>query len=270
MTNRKSLWICAFVGIFLLAGQLAWAEESEFRWDGSLRPGDTLSIKGVNGGIEAALADGDHARVVAYKKGHRSDPDSVEIRVVEHAEGVTICAVYPSGGHEPNECLPFARGRSNVQDNDVVVKFVVEVPYQTHFIANTVNGEIEARDLDGDVEAQTVNGSIRISTRGLAEASTVNGSIRAEMGAADWEGDLEFKTVNGSITLGFPESLSTGFKLESLNGGIDSDFDMRLTSRSGKRWGKKRMQGTIGDAASGRELTLQTVNGDVELRRSRR
>ena len=270
MVNRKAFWGWALVGIFLLLGQMAWAEESEFRWDGNLSPGDTLSIKGVNGGVEAARAEGSQARVVAYKKGRRSDPDSVEIRVVEHAEGVTICAVYPTAsGDDPNQCLPFARGRSSVRDNDVVVRFVVEVPSQTHFIGKTVNGKVEAIDLDGDVEATTVNGSIHISTTGLAEASTVNGSIRAEMGAADWEGDLEFKTVNGSITLGFPESLSTGFKLESLNGGISSDFEMTLTSRSGKRWGKKKMEGRIGQAKNGRELTLQTVNGDVELRRSR-
>jgi hypothetical protein len=41
---------------------------------------------------------------VATKHGRRSDPAEVEIEVVEHAGGVTICAVYPSPGSRPNEC----------------------------------------------------------------------------------------------------------------------------------------------------------------------
>jgi hypothetical protein len=38
--------------------------------------------------------------VNANKKGHRSDPSVVKIQVVEHPDGVTICAIYPSDDPE--------------------------------------------------------------------------------------------------------------------------------------------------------------------------
>ena len=38
--------------------------------------------------------------VTATKTGRKSNPAEVEIRVVEHAEGVTICAVYPPARRE--------------------------------------------------------------------------------------------------------------------------------------------------------------------------
>jgi hypothetical protein len=56
------------------------------------------------GDVSASPASGGAVEVVATKHGRRSDPAEVEIEVVEHAGGVTICAVYPSPGSRPNEC----------------------------------------------------------------------------------------------------------------------------------------------------------------------
>ncbi len=262
MKLRSVLFLSVLV---LVSSAMVLAESSDFRWNGNLHPGQTLTVRGINGSVEAELADGNLAEVLAIKKGRRSDPDSVEIEVVEHADGVTICAMYPS--RRGNECLPFGQGRADNQNNDVEVQFIVRVPPQVEFIGKTVNGGVEAEGLDGDVEAHTVNGSIKVSTTGLAKASTVNGSIRASMGAADWEGELEYTTVNGSITLEFPEDLRTQLRAESLNGSIRSDFDITLRSKSRRSWGKQELKGYIGGDESARTLSLETVNGDVKIRR---
>jgi hypothetical protein len=47
----------------------------------------------------------------------------------------------------------------------------------------------------------------------------------------------------------------------TVNGALSSDWPMTVRGRFGPR----RMNGKIG--AGGRELALQTVNGDIELRR---
>jgi len=52
-------------------------------------------VKGVNGDVRAVLATGGEAVVNARKHSRRSDPDEVEIKVVESDDGITICAVYP-------------------------------------------------------------------------------------------------------------------------------------------------------------------------------
>jgi len=242
-----------------LAAPVAGAED--FRWQGKVAPGLAIEVKGINGGIAARAASGDQVEVVAVKKARRSDPSEVEIDVVEHEGGVTICAVYPSRDHRPNECRPGSGGRMSVKDNDVNVRFDVRVPAGVRFVGRTVNGGIEARSLPADGEAYTVNGAVEIEAGGLARAETVNGAIRARLGRADWKDRLEFKTVNGGIVVELPASVGADVEARTVNGDIDTDFPLTVRGRFSKR----RLSGTIG--GGGRQLDLETVNGGIELRR---
>ena len=245
-------------------------EQDEFRWQGRIAPGQTLEVKGINGPVLARPASGDEAVVMARKSARHSDPEEVEIEVVEHEDGVTICAVYPSTGHKENRCAPGREGRMSVHDNDVRVRFTVSVPAGVRFVGKTVNGDVEASELGGSIRAQTVNGAITISTAGAAEATTVNGSITATLGSVDWEGEVEFSTVNGSVTVYLPDDVSAEVRAETVSGHIDSDFPLTVRGRFGGR----RMRGTIGDGGDGgdggRELHLKTVNGSIRLRRAGR
>ncbi|HEX8921894.1 MAG TPA: DUF4097 family beta strand repeat-containing protein [Pyrinomonadaceae bacterium] len=237
----------------------------DFRWSGRLAAGRTIEIKGINGDVRAEASSGNEVEVTATKTGRRSDPKEVEIRVVEHSGGVTICAVYPSADSgRPNTCAPEGGGHMNVRDNDVEVQFNVRVPQGVRFSGYTVNGGIETGALGGDVDARTVNGSIKVSSAGIARAKTVNGSITASLGRADWSGPLDFKTVNGTITLDLPSDTSTEVKAETLNGDISTDFPMTMLGRISRR----HLNGTIGASGGGRELSLKTVNGNIRLRRA--
>ena len=237
------------------------AAQTEFHWKGRIAAGKAIEIKGVNGDVRAVAGSGE-TEVTAAKHAHRSDPDEVKIAVVEHEDGVTICAVYPSEGRRENRCESGEGGHMSVRDNDVKVDFTVRVPEGVKFIGKTVNGEVEAGSLASDVDANTVNGSIRISTSGYAEAHTVNGSIMASIGRANWSDGLEFRTVNGGITLDLPATLSTEVRAETVNGDILTDFPLMVTGRLGPR----RVHGTIG--GGGRQLALATVNGSIKLRKS--
>ena len=240
------------------------AQAEDFRWSGAIAPGKVLEIKGVNGGIEAGPASGSEVEVTARKSGRRSDPSEVEIKVVEHGGGVTICAVYPNPSDErPNECQPGSGGRMNTRNNDVKVEFSVRVPEGVRFVGRTVNGGVEAEGLAADAEVYSVNGTVTVTSSGLARAQTVNGSITAAMGRADWSGPLELKTVNGTITVELPASTSARVEASTVNGGIDTDFPLTVTGRFGPR----HVSGTIG--SGGRDLTLETVNGGIHIRRGR-
>jgi hypothetical protein len=247
-----------------LAGSGLAAED--FQWRGKLAPGKTLEVRGVNGAIDASAAAGDEIEVLAAKRAHRSDPASVRVEVIEHGEGVTICAVYPDADNRrKNECRPGGGGHMNTRDNDVNVHFTVRVPRGVAFVPVTVNGEVKATGLDGDVTASTVNGSIRVSTNGRAEAQTVNGSIEATAGRADWTEDAVFKTVNGSITVTLPASAGAELKAETLNGEIETSFPVTNTTTG--RLARRRLSGTIG--GGGPSLQMSTVNGSIRLRSGR-
>ncbi len=62
--------------------------QSDFNWSGSLSPGQTLEIKGVNGSIHAELAAGVLIEVSARKTAKRSDPNSVRIDVAPAPPGL--------------------------------------------------------------------------------------------------------------------------------------------------------------------------------------
>lgn len=236
---------------------------NDFRWSGRIAAGRTVEIKGIIGNVSAEASSSDEVEVVAVKSGRRSDPKEVEIRVVEHGNGVTICAVYPSGDPgRPNDCEPGEGGHSHTHNNDVNVEFTVRVPQGVRFRGCTVIGNVETGALGSDVEATTVNGSIKISAAGIARASTVNGSITASLGNVNWTSPLEFKTVNGGITLDLPSNTSAEVSAETLNGDISSDFPMNTLTRVGR----KHLNGTIG--SGGRELSLKTINGSIRLRRA--
>lgn len=247
----------------VLATPLAGAESEDFRWAGRLKPGQTIEVKGVNGSIEAAAASGDEVSVLAEKSARRDDPSEVEIAVVEHAGGVTICAVYPASrwSLKANRCEPGEAGSLGADRNDVEVEFTVQVPAGVHFAGRTVNGGITAEGLGGDVLANTVNGSVRASGSGVVRGETVNGSLFARLGRADWKGDLSYSTVNGSITVELPEDANAEVSASTVNGGIEADFPLAIKGK----WGPKSARGTLG--SGGRSLDLETVNGAIKLRK---
>ena len=92
------------------SGAGALAAQEEFHWTGKVAAGQAIEIKGVNGGIAATGAAGGEVEVTAVKKGRKSDPAEVKVEVVEHAGGVTICAVYPSSTALPTSARPARAG----------------------------------------------------------------------------------------------------------------------------------------------------------------
>lgn len=230
-----------------------------FHWSEVVAPGDEIEIKGVNGSITATTATGNEVVVSATIRGNDSDPAEVTVEVITHANGVTICAVYPDvPGRLPNVCAPGDGGRMNTGDNDVEVSFTVAVPAGVTFVGRTVNGSVTTTDLESDAFAWTVNGDVTLTTLRVATGFTVNGSVHATIGQTTWARDLDFTSVNGNVTAHVPGGANADVTLSTVNGNITCDFAM---SDTGPGW----RQGTIG--MGGWDLRLTTVNGNVTLRR---
>jgi len=256
--EMKRLGLASVAVMALALAVPAAAAQQEFNWSGAVADGKAVEIKGINGGIEATGSAGGEVTVHAIKKGKKSDPAEVKIEVVEHAGGITICAVYPSTG-KPNECKPGEGGRMKVEKNDVSVQFEVKVPAGVRFIGRTVNGGISARGIQAQAEAHTVNGGIEVEAAGLTHAETVNGGISARIGTADWKETLQLKTVNGGIEVALPASAAADVKAATVNGDIETDFPLTVKGKIGRR----HIEGSIG--GGGPLLELETVNGDIRL-----
>jgi DUF4097 and DUF4098 domain-containing protein YvlB len=261
-----SRWITITVSLALLgsAGRAIGQAQEPFRWSGIVEPGKTLEIRGINGDIEVSGAEGAAAEVRASKEGEDDDPREVRIEVVEDAQGVLICAVYPTRrGERPNECQRNRRDQQ-LDDHDLHVDFVARVPAGVRLVARTVNGSITATGIRADTEVSTVNGKVEVASTGTVSANTVNGSIEATMGRERWTGKLEFHTVNGSVTLRMPAGTSAVVEGGTVNGDLETDFP--LTLEANRQWGPTRFEGAIGEG--GGRLSIETVNGKIRLVRA--
>lgn len=236
-------------------------ETADFQWSWHLKTGQTLTIKGINGEIHAVPARGTDAHVTARKHAKRSDPAEVRIEVNTSAEGVTVCAIYPTSHGEAGSCDD--ADHQQIRNNDVVVDFEAEVPAGVTLRAQTVNGGIETDRLDGPVEAHTVNGGIAVASRGWTEATTVNGSVHATLGARHWRDDLDFTTVNGTVTVDMPRDAGCEVDASTVNGEVETDMTMSVSGRISHR----HLHGTIGDG--GGHLHASTVNGSIRLLEAR-
>lgn len=237
--------------------------QGEFRWHGRLEPGRVIEIRGVNGDVRAVRGSGTQVEVTAKAHAEDGEPGEVEIRVIEHEAGITICAVYPGVESQSPDCGPVPSDGGLSAGRSASVDFQLRVPPGVTFIGRTVKGSVEAQCLAGDVEAYTVDGSIGLSAAGHVLAETVNGSIRASLDTRDWERPLELRTVNGGITVELRPGTNTQVRAATINGEISTEFPLRLQETSGP----KSVAGTIGKG--GAELNVATVNGRVELLRAR-
>jgi hypothetical protein len=235
----------------------------DFNWSGLIARGNQIEIKGVFGNVRAVLASGSDVVVTATRIGQPDEVAAVEIEVVTHSGGVTICAVYPDvPGQQPNRCAPGNGGNMSVRDSAsgaVQVEFTVQVPREVVFVGRTLTGNAEAIGLESDAFLSTLFGDVRISTTRLGTAETMAGSIEASIGLANWDRDLEFRTMAGDIVLRIPSNTNADVEVDATAGSITSDFPLNQTAPG-------VMRGTIG--AGGRKLKLATMQGDIRLRRT--
>jgi hypothetical protein len=231
--------------------------DDEFDWSGTIAQGDQIEIKGVQGSITASGTSGGQVEVHARKSGTQDDPAEVTIEVVQHAGGVTICAIYPDvPGQDPNECLPGLQGNNSTQNNDVQVAFTVSVPAGVVFVGRNIAGAVVANDLESEALVSTVAGNVTVETTEIADASTVAGNITASIGRADWGRGLAFTTVSGSVDVEVPSNTNANVSANTASGTITSDFPLSGTGGL--------QTGTLG--TGGPLVTLISISGNIRLR----
>jgi hypothetical protein len=269
--RRAGFWLILLAALVVKGGPIK-AQEDTFEWAQRMDQGQTLEVKGIVGEIEAVYTSGNQAEVVAVKRGDDEDFHQVAIEVADAGDRIVICAVYGTWNHGQGRCHPDHRDRGDRgereghdEDMNVSVDYTIRLPAGIEFEGVVVSGDIRAEGLRSDVVLTTVDGSIAVSTTGMAYAKTVSGDMEIEMGDLG-TGDLKFNTVSGDITLRLPADLKADVDFNSLSGDFETDFDMNITKKR-DRWVGLSIEGTIG--GGGRDLSLNTVSGDVKLQRQR-
>jgi hypothetical protein len=287
MNMKRTSVVLAFLAVAAAsaAGAQDLGRNSEtWSWDGRVESGRWFRLSSINGPVTVEPSSDNMVHVRAEKIVDRGSVTDVAFQVIQSGGDVRVCALWRRDTCD-EDGLHSRRNDDDYDRNDrrdVKVRFTVRVPAGVRLSAGTVNGDMRVRDLSsevrastvnglvevrnvgGEVKANTVNGRVDVSTRnGPVEASTVNGGIDVKMASLSRDGDMRFHTVNGDVTVETPGSLDARVSLGTLHGSIMSDYPVQLSGRFGPR----RAEGTIG--RGGREIQIETVNGDVELRKSR-
>lgn len=254
--------MAALSAVVLAAPAGAQGTADDFSWSGRIPAGQWLYIRNINGDVTVDRATGSDVEVVATKRARRDgDPNRVRIEATKVAEGMLICAIWDPtstcderGYHNEN------RGRSNDNNGNVEVDFIVRLPAGVRANVSSVNGDVRVMGATAEVIAKTVNGDVDATTSmGPVRANTVNGDINVRMDALEGNEDLEFSTVNGSIEAYVPANFQGDVELGTVNGSLTTDFPITVQGRFNPR----HMRATIG--SGGRTLKLSTVNGSIRL-----
>jgi DUF4097 and DUF4098 domain-containing protein YvlB len=227
-----------------------------FAYDGQLRPGQSLTVRDINGNVR--VRTGDRLAIRATKHADHGDPNDVAIKVESRSDGIVVCVRYPP---ETNRgCDVRGSSSHSDRDNDTAVDFEITVPHGINLTASTVNGAVDAMN-DGPTEATSVNGSVQVEGRNVRRAASVNGSVHVKV-LDQSRGSLTARTVNGSIDVTLPPGSGVALDASTLTGGISAEG----ITVDHARWGPgARASGTLGDGAM--RISAKTVNGSITLHR---
>lgn len=155
-----------------------------------------------------------------------------------------------------------AEGPASSDNQYWSASFELEVPERTGLQLTAKNGGISISSVDGDVKFETRNGGVTLSNvDGDVQGTTVNGGITVRLRGAQWNGTgLDVGTRNGGISMSLPESFNAQLDVETVNGGVSSDFGLSPQDRR-----SRHIVTTLG--GGGARLRLSTVNGGIRLNR---
>jgi hypothetical protein len=247
------------------AGQQTQREDKAFSWNGNVSAGRWVRIKNLSGSITVGQASGDKVEVTASKSWRRGDPSVVRFTANTIGESLVICALWGdnSSCNERGYHMRSDRNDRGMRNNDVNVDFHVLLPKGVKISANTVNGAVTIDGATAEIDAETVNGEVDVSTTGgRVNAQNVNGNVRARLGRIDSDEGMRFETVNGSVIVEFTGDFGGDVDLQTVNGSLNTNFEMTVSGRLDP----KHLRAHIGKPG-GPRLKLETVNGNVELRR---
>jgi len=245
--------LCAVAATASLARAESYSFKEPFSQTAPFNANGELSLDNVNGHVEVSTWDKNEI-LIEGEKSAKTDEElkAIELTIETSPTAATIKTRLPKRSGS------WFSG-SNIR---AAVSFRLTVPTNAvirHL--SSVNGSVTLNGPAGPVNATTVNGRITATgLRGDAKLTTVNGSVHATFASLGAGQHLTFDSVNGSITVALPADAGADVRASVVNGHIDCDFPLTLSS--GRIKGGS-LKGTIGDGRA--TLKAESVNGSIHF-----
>ncbi|HYI08584.1 MAG TPA: DUF4097 family beta strand repeat-containing protein [Thermoanaerobaculia bacterium] len=258
----RKLLITTLVTLFLASAVSAAELTETIDKTFDVKPGASVSLDNVNGGVTIGSWDQPRVRIVAQKKVKASKGEvqeamrALKVEMAQSNGGLTVNTRYPREGDGIGSLFDWLTG-DHVQAS---VRYEVTVPRSMNLDISTVNGSINLTQVNGKHELETTNGKIDVSRcSGSLEASTTNGGIDAELVQVTKGQPMRLSTTNGRIEVAVPAGLAVDVDASTTNGSIQSDLPVSTTKIS-----RNSLRGSIN--GGGTPLKLRTTNGGIEIK----
>lgn len=248
----------------MLAGAAAaQAQSSESRFTPDLRPGQELQAENIDGDITITQRAGP-AVIVAHKTVRRGDGNLVKAVLERTDNGYRLCTVYLDEVTDSASCNYRREGNHHGdRDLDVDVRYDIELPAGVTLTAHSVDGNIEARNIDAGASIHTVDGNITYSGVPANTLETVDGWVKATFTSTRWTHDVTVHSVDGELTLTLPAGSAFSLDGKTVDGDMDSDFPVNAVGR----FGSHSFHGSVGTGGD-HTLRVETVDGSIHIHRA--
>ena len=257
---------------FLVAVAIPAAAQNraDFHYEKALSAGSEVSVHNISGDITVIPSTSGKVEVVGVKRGS-GNFDRIRADVQQTSRGIVICVLDDNADSYCDERGMHSNSRNNSRNgdrdwNNVSMNLEIALPANLQMSASSVSGDVSITGATGDVRANSVSGDLKLDRlrASSVSANTVSGDVEVSIQEFTGRGDLKFNTVSGDVTLDLPRQLDVDLSMNTVSGGINSDYAMTLGNG---RMNHRNIEARIG--AGGRRLDLNTVSGDVKLRANR-
>lgn len=285
--ERIAIAITAFTlaATVLDASHRNWNAEAREPFHYTFSNDKTLDVDNVDGAIHIIGDDGNTIRVEGERIIRAEDQQALErakrdVKLdVNEKEG--IAQLYVNGPFRGNRSSDDHGFHAHFDDREyeVTYNFTIHVPHETGLRLGTVNGDVRTEDTRGKFDIHGVNGSVTMTAvAGYGTVRTVNGRTAVSFREAPRQAS-SFQTVNGPIEASFPPNFSADLHLRTLNGQAYTDFEATALlpstaqsgeGRSGKFVYKTNHTSSVRIGSGGPELSFETVNGNIQIKKESR
>jgi hypothetical protein len=277
---------CVLIATVLDASHRNWSAEAHEPFHYTFSNDKTLDVDNVDGTIQVIGDNGNTIRVEGERILRAEDQQALdrakrEVKLdVNEKDGVA--QLYVNGPFRSNNRSGEDHGfhiHFDEHDYEVRYNFTIHVPGETALRLRTINGDVKTEETRGKFDIHGVNGAVTMTgIAGSGTLRTVNGRTAVSF-RENPKGPSDFQTVNGAIDAAFPPNLSADLHLKTLNGQAYTDFEatasLPATVEAGARSNgkfvyKSNHRSNLRIGSGGPELTFETVNGDIRIKKESR
>jgi len=230
------------------------AVKEEIRQKYQLKPGSSVEIRGINGGVKIETsADTDTAEVLIVRSA-KSAEDLRQYRQVRiEQEDDTLSVRIESDRKSLFSAIgSIPEGRQRV---------IMKLPRKVDLEIRGANGNVTVGEIQGRMEMSGVNGKIKAArVAGATQINGCNGGIDVAFAPLTGNG-ISINGINGNIDLSFEGEVNADLNAWGITGQIHPDLP-GIESRNDEE-SQSRLRARIG--TGGTQIRIGGINGNVNL-----